>query len=353
MGFIHARRNRILRPPVRVPSVVAALLAMLLCATAGAQNSVSKTVAASALSALAVYPEYTAPATVIAVNDSELRSEVSAVVKEIAVDVGQVVNKNDVLVRLERRDFQLAVQREQAELDILQARIEFAQYQVQRAQTLKQQEAVSEELLKQRETDLAVLVSQKQSKQIALQQAKHNLSKCDIRAPFNAVISKKLVSIGELASPGTPLLRVVDAQRREVTAKLQSYQIASLRAASQLYFQNRQRQYPLTIRSVLPVIDPKERTREVRLLFDDARALAGAAGELVWKSNDVHVPAEFLVQRNDRLGIFIVDGNKQARFIMLDNAAEGRPARVELPPETLVVTKGRFRLQDGDTVSVM
>ena len=256
-----------------------------------AADDARKTVEVSTLKKLAVYPQYTAPATVIALNDSELSAEVSAVVERIFVEVGQVVKKGDLLVALAKKDFELAKQREQAELDVLQARIEFARYQVQRAEKLQQQQAVSEELLKQRETDLAVLESEKQSRTIALRQAKHNLSKCQIRAPFDAVISKKLVSTGELANPGTPLLRIVDAQRREVTAKLQSYQISSLRSATELYFQDRRGHYPLKLRSVLPVIDPKERTQEVRLLFNDAIALAGSAGELVWKNDQVHVPA--------------------------------------------------------------
>lgn len=348
------RHDVIARPYVKRGIATAIVgLASLMSPSLWAAEQAPQSVQATTLKQLAVYPQYTAPATVIALNDSELSAEVSAVVESIAVDVGQVVKKGDLLVALARKDFQLLLQREQAELEVLKARIEFARYQVQRAQKLQQQQAVAEELLKQRETDLAVLEGEKQARVIALQQAKHNLSKCKIHAPFDAVISKKLVGIGELANPGTPLLRIVDAQRREVTAKLQSYQIASLRSAGQLYFQDRRGQYPLTLRSVLPVIDPKERTQEVRLLFDSANALAGSAGELVWKNNQVHVPAEMLLQRDGRLGIFIVNSSNRVKFVVLTDAAEGRPAQVDLPLNTLVVTKGRFRLQNGDAVSVM
>jgi len=310
-------------------------------------------VEAKTLKAIAIYPQYKAPATVVTLNHSQLSAEVSAIVESIRVEVGQEVNKNDLLVALRKKDFELAVAREEAELAALAARIEFAEYQLQRAQQLKKQQAVSEELLKQRETDLAVLVSERQSHEVLLQQVKQNLSKCNIRAPYHAVVTEKFASIGELANPGTPLLRIVDAQNREVTAKLQSYQIASLELAQELFFQDRNNNYSLKLRSVLPLIDPTVRTQEVRLEFVSSKALVGVAGELVWKNQQPHVPPEVLVQREGRLGIFVVTKDKKAKYIVLENAAEGRPTYVDLPLDTLVVTRGRFQLHDGDRVSIL
>ncbi|WP_455220464.1 efflux RND transporter periplasmic adaptor subunit [Kaarinaea lacus] len=326
---------------------------MQLAVTAGAAPLGAVSVEAQSLKAIAIYPQYKAPATVVALNESQLSAEVSAIVESIRVEVGQEVNKNDLLVALRKKDFELVVQREEAELSALEARIDLAQYQMQRAQQLKKQQAVSEELLKQRETDLAVLLSERQSRQVSLQQAKQNLSKCNIRAPYHAVVIEKIASNGELANPGTPLLLIVDAQNREVTAKLQSYQIASLELAKDLIFQDRNNSYPLKLRSVLPVIDPTARTQEVRLEFVDVKALVGVAGELIWKNQQPHVPAEVLVQREGRLGIFVVTKEKKAKFIVLEEAAEGRPTYIDLPLNTLVVTKGRFQLHDGDRVSIL
>lgn len=328
-----------------------AMMCMTLSASAAPLGAIS--VEAQTLKAIAIYPQYKAPATVVALNESQLRAEVSAIVETIRVEVGQEVKKNDLLVALRKKDFELAVQREEAELSALEARIEFAQYQLQRAQQLKKQQAVSEELLKQRETDLAVLLSERQSHQVSLQQSKQNLSKCNIQAPYHAVIIEKLASPGELANPGTPLLKIVDAQHREVSAKLQSYQIASLELARELFFQDRASLYPLKLRSVLPVIDPTARTQEVRLEFAGDKALVGVAGELTWKNQQPHVPAEVLVQREGRLGIFVIDKGKVARFVVLEEAAEGRPTFVNLPLDTLIVTKGRFQLHDGDRVSIL
>lgn len=316
-------------------------------------DAAPKSVEVGTLQSIAVYPEYKAPAAVVTLNDSQISSELAAVIDSIEVEVGQVVKKGDLLVTLRKKDYQLALQREQAVLDTLQVKIKFADYQLQRAEKLEKQQAVAEELLKQRETDLAVLVSENQSHLIALRQVKRNLEKCDLRAPFDAVITEKLASVGELANPGTPLLRIIDAQQREVTAELQSYQLVSLRSASTLMFKNRGDSYPLKLRTVLPVVDARKRTQEVRLVFSGEKALVGTSGELVWKNQQAHVPAEMLVQRNGQLGIFIVNGNNLAKFVVLDEAAEGRPAQVDFALNTRIVTKGRFRLQDGDSISIL
>jgi multidrug efflux pump subunit AcrA (membrane-fusion protein) len=154
-------------------------------------------------SEIATYPEHRAPAVVVPQNDSKINSEVSAKIIDIAVRVGQVVDKGAVLVRLQNADFSLILQREEAALKSLEARIELARYQLQRAQTLSKQQAVSEELLKQRETELAVLLAEQIGQQAALQQAKRSVEKCTVRAQFQAIISDKFAQVGDLAAPGT------------------------------------------------------------------------------------------------------------------------------------------------------
>jgi len=318
-----------------------------------ADGNNAKKVEVQSLQQLAVFPQYKAPASVLTLNDSQLSAEVSAVVDSISVKVGQSVKRGDLLVSLHKKDYQLALQREQAELKTLDVRIKFAEYQYQRAQALVKQQAVSEELLKQRETDLAVLQAEKQSRQISLQQANRNLAKCNVLAPYDAVITDKMISVGELANPGTPLLRLTDVVGSELTAKLQRYQVASLSSAVKIQFQSRNDSFPVKLRSILPLVNSKERTQEIRLEFVDQKALVGMAGELVWKNKQAHVPADLLVRRNGQLGIFVVGKGNQAKFVTLVDAVEGRPAPVDFALATRIVTKGRFKLQDGDVLSIL
>jgi hypothetical protein len=92
------------------------------------------------------------------------------------------------------------------------------------------------------------------------------------------------------------------------------------------------------------------KTYEVRLTFSDEVSSAGTAGRLSWVSDQAHVPADLIVRRADRLGIFVVRG-ETARFVPLAEARPGQPAPVDLPGETPVLVDGRFVVQEGDTVA--
>jgi hypothetical protein len=70
---------------------------------------------------------------------------------------------------------------------------------------------------------------------------------------------------------------------------------------------------------------------------------------LRWKDVQVHVPAQFIVQRGKLLGVFI-EQNAKATFVALPNAQEGRATPVQLPPETKIVTRGAAALQEGQSL---
>ncbi len=302
-------------------------------------------------SEIATFPEHRAPAVVVPQNDSKINAEVTAKIIDIPVRVGQVVDKGAVLVRLQDADFALILQREEAALKSLEARIELARYQLQRAQTLSKQQAVAEELLKQRETELAVLLAEKIGQQAALQQAKRDVEKCTVRAPFQAIISDKFAQVGELAAPGTPMLRIIDAEHSEVSAKLSTVKVELTHSVKNFQFLTEKRSYALTLRAITPSVDPVERTQEVRLEFVGDKALPGSAGELYWVDNQAHLPAEYLLRRKSIIGVFVVKNNR-AEFVALPDAVEGRPARVTFSRDQQVVEKGRFRLQNGDAVTI-
>lgn len=329
-------------------ALVAATLTLLVF-PAFAEEALS--VSARPLAELAIYPEQRVPADVLSLNNSRISAEINARIVDLPVLVGQTVEQGALLARLDSADYALALQREQSNADALAARIDLARYQLERAKSLAKQQAVSDELLKQREADLKTLLAQQQGQQAALEQARHNMEKTALRAPFRAVILERLGQVGELAGPGTPLLRIVDAEHLEVSAKLQADQAASLAAAQTLELTDGAVHRPLQLRIIVPAADGRTRTREARLTFTGPAALPGSAGELVWRSSQAHIPADLLLRRDGKLGVFqIVDGH--ARFTALPDAEEGRPAAAALKLDTIVVVEGRFRLQDGNAVTV-
>ncbi len=306
-------------------------------------------VEAKPLRELAVHVERRAPASVVSENDSRLDAEVTASIRSLRVRVGDTVKAGALLVELDDRDLRLAEQRERAALAALQADLELAQYQLERARTLARRQAVSDELLHQRQAAVATLQARSDGQRAALAQAQRNLAKTQLRAPFAGLVRERLGQVGELARPGSPLLRLTDLEHLEVSAQLATALADSL--PERVTLQANGRRYPLRLRQLLHTVDPRARTREARLRFVDETAAVGSAGEIVWRDPRAAIPAALLLRREGKLGVMVVEAGR-ARFVPLAGAIEGRPAPTELPPETRLITAGRYRLRGGETVSL-
>lgn len=296
-------------------------------------------------------PEHRLSATVVAIDSSDIAAEITAPITKLKVQVGEMVDSGAVIAELDCGDFELRLAQEKAQYKSLQAQQQFAKYQVQKAEELSKQKALAEELLVQRQSDLQVLDAKLELQQIAIMSAKRNVGRCLIKAPYPAVITHKMGQVGNLATPGTVIVKVVNLYRSEVAAQIPMNMVEQFGISDNVQLKIGKKLYPLLLRTIIPSIETKERTQEVRLSFTAEKPLPGAAGELIWKSPLPHLPAEYLVKRNDQYGVFIVNHDK-AEFIELQNAIAGRSVPVPLDASQLVVTKGQYRLQNGDSVSI-
>ena len=323
------------------------VLLLLFSLTAGAQNAVA--VKTARIKDLAIYLWNSAPATVVSLNDTSVPAQIKARIEEISVKVGEVVEAGSVLVRLDCTDYRIGQQLVEADIDALQARILLAERRLERTRKLEQQQTASEELLDQREADLAVLQAQRRGALSQLENAKTNVSRCTVRSPYRAVVTARLAATGEFADMGTKLLEVMDIERLEISAQVPTPDIKAVEQAAEIYFEDSARRYPVALRTVTPAVNSQTRNREVRLLFGNEQALPGAAGKLIWRDNQPHVSAKLLVRRGNDFGIFINNTGK-ARFHVIPGAQQGRTTPVDLPPDTVVITEGHYRLEDGQPV---
>lgn len=326
----------------------ALLLLFLAAATALAESAIPVTV--HPLEALLDTSEYSAPASVVARNQAALSAEISARIQAIPVLIGVPVERGDVIVQLDCRQYRSQLESARAGLADLQSRRRLAANQLQRARNLGKQRNVSEEVVDQRRTDLTSLEAQIRGQEAAIEQAQLQVERCAIRAPFRAAVLSRPAAVGEWATPGTPLIELVELDNREVSAALREAQLQALQKAATLHFEYLGRYRELAWRGTLPTVDAQTRTREVRLRFRGEPAPIGSGGRVVWRGERNLLPAEYLVRRDGRLGVFVLDTDR-ARLHVLPEALEGQPARIELPADTRVIVAGRQRLGDGDRVA--
>ena len=295
--------------------------------------------------------EIRAPADVQALNRAILAAEVSAVISTIHVDVGQVVQKGDALVDLDETDYRFALRRAEANLESSQAQKIQADLRLQRGRDLGEKQFLSAEDLLTRETDLRIAAAQILVQEVNVASARRQLEKCQILAPFNAVISDRYAQLGSYVSPGTALLYLEETDRFEINAEVPASLADTLATSSDIRYIDQEQSWPASLLRISPVIDTERRVRRARLEFSGSTAPVGSSGELVWVVANSLLPANLLVRRDGDLGIFVYEDGI-ATFMPIGNAQEGRPVQVTLPDDTKIIVRGRERLQPGDRVSI-
>lgn len=295
---------------------------------------------------------FTAPAEVVSANRSRISARIEARIESMPVDVGDSVERGDEIAVLDCADHELAYQRAEAELQTARAQLLRARQQLARSESLAPKQLLSEDLMEQRRTELEAAQANARRAQIVLDEAGLAVSRCRIQSPFDGAVTERLAARGELARPGTALLEIVDLQSIEVAAQVFPAELTHLDASPRTVFRFLNEDFPVRLARRTPVIEPVSRTQQVRLSFVERTAPVGASGRLVWHGKDPGIPASLLVQRNEELGVFIARGDK-AVFHPLPRAQEGRPAMVDLPPDTRIVTDGRQGLRDGDVLDVI
>ncbi|MCB1748987.1 MAG: efflux RND transporter periplasmic adaptor subunit [Gammaproteobacteria bacterium] len=333
-----------------MPAFLAVFLLLLWSGAGHAADGVPVRVAP--LSAIALYPEHTAPATVVSDNTIELSAEIAARVVEFQPRVGDVVDQGAVVARLDCRDYRLELEAARAEVEVLAARLALAERRLTRARELEARQSLAVEILDEREAERTVLIGQIKVAEARIARDEVAASRCVITSPFRALLRERLAPLGDYVGVGDPVAALIDVEGVELSAEVLAGDVATLRSRETLGFVAGGRRYPVRLRVAVDALSTGTRNRELRLVFTAERPLVGTPGELSWADQRAHVPGRVLVRRGERLGLFVVTDGR-ARFVALPEAQEGRASAVELPPDSAIVVDGHYALNDGDRVQLL
>ncbi|WP_370909739.1 efflux RND transporter periplasmic adaptor subunit [Chitinophaga sp. RCC_12] len=156
------------------------------------------------------YDKY--PATVVALNQVELRSQVSGFITGIFFKEGEVVQKGKTLYEIDRRKYEAAYLQAQANVASARATFERAKKDDDRYQRLAEQDAVARQILDNAKATLETSRSQLAAAEANLSAVRTDLDYSLIKAPFTGRIGISQVKLGAQVSPGTTLLNTISSE---------------------------------------------------------------------------------------------------------------------------------------------
>lgn len=145
-------------------------------------------------------------ADVQAVRDSMVASRLTAYVTALPLFEGDSFKRGDLLARLDMSppgQGQAQGSSLDADLAAAESNLKAEQERLRRAQALYPIQGISQEQLQSAEAAFAAARARHAA-------ARENLRNATVTAPFAGVVSQRLVQPGDLATPGKPLLKIVD-----------------------------------------------------------------------------------------------------------------------------------------------
>ncbi|NLU91786.1 efflux RND transporter periplasmic adaptor subunit [Chitinophaga sp. Ak27] len=156
------------------------------------------------------YDKY--PATVVALNQVELRSQVSGFITGIFFKEGEIVQKGKVLYEIDRRKYEAAYLQAQANVASSRASFERAKKDDDRYQRLADQDAVARQIVDNAKATLETSRSQLAAAEANLAAVRTDLDYSLIKAPFTGRIGISQVKLGAQVSPGSTLLNSISSE---------------------------------------------------------------------------------------------------------------------------------------------
>ncbi|MBU6431837.1 MAG: efflux RND transporter periplasmic adaptor subunit [Nitrospirae bacterium] len=244
---------------------------------------------------------------ITAVAQATLSSHVQSTVEELRVREGTAVKKGQTLVVLDSRDLR-------AELARAQAEAENARAHLARMKQLYGKDAVSTQ--EKENADRTFKVAEA-SRRAALTKVSHTI----VTAPFDGVITEKKIEVGEIASPGQPLLKMEDPQRLRLEATVAEGDLQALSRGETIpVVVDALGPKPLsgTVAQILPTGDPATHTFLVKVELSPTPGLkTGMFGRMLVEKGTgqtLVVPRSAVIERGELTGLYVVGPDSSARL---------------------------------------
>lgn len=144
-----------------------------------------------------------------AIEYVEVRARVTGYLQKIHFQDGAVVKKGELLFTIDRRPYKAALDQATAALSSAQARLNFTQTDLERAQTLSRSGNISEQVTDQRRQNSLTAQADVDSATAALRQAQLNYDFTEVRSPIDGRISQRLVTEGNIVITDQTMLTTI------------------------------------------------------------------------------------------------------------------------------------------------
>jgi RND family efflux transporter MFP subunit len=163
-------------------------------------------------------------------TESSLIPEVSGRIEWISPNLvpGGYFEDNEVMLKIDDRDHNAAVERSKASLARAKAEAEHSTFELKRLQELVKDKLTSQSSLESALRASRVSQAVLRESEVAMRQAERDLLRTEVRAPYKGLVRSKNVDVGQFVSRGNPIAQIYSSDSVEVRIPLADSQLAFL-----------------------------------------------------------------------------------------------------------------------------
>jgi RND family efflux transporter MFP subunit len=278
-----------------------------------------------------------AEAVMEAVRQSTVSAQIAGRIVELRFDVGDYVKKGDVIVRIDERSAARALEASEAQVLEAQAALANARAQYERSRQLLAQRFISQAALDQAEAAYKSAQARVSALVAGAGAAATERSFATVVAPYSGVVSARHVELGEMASPGRPLMTGFDPSTLRVVATVPQAQVAAIQAGAKARIEipSLGRWVDVKSMTIVPQADPRTHTTRVRLdLPAEVRGVVpgvyARAHFVVGRAPRLLVPRAAVLRRSEVTAVYVVGADHRAHLRQVRLGAAGDEASVEV-----------------------
>jgi RND family efflux transporter MFP subunit len=270
-----------------------------------------------------------------AVNRSTVSAQTSGRVVEVSFDVDDYVQAGDVIVRLDDTQQQASLAQAEANLAAAQSRRRDAEQDYRRVKG-----AFDKNALPVADLDKAIAArdqarANQEAAEAAVTQARQELAYTHIEAPYNGIVTERLVEVGETAQPGRQVMSGLSLDSMRVSVDVPQNLVEAIRSEGRAQVQIGDKWIAAESVTVFPVADPRSDTFEVRLAVPEGTGglfpgMYIKVGFVAGVDRGLVIPLSAVVARSEVIGVYVVDEDGQVRFRHVRLGSPAGPEHVRL-----------------------
>lgn len=302
--------------------------------------------------------------TIKAQQRTTLSSKIPGKIQSIDVKTGDMVEKNEVLIRLESKELEL--QTEIAESAHRSAASSIDEENYKRHKILYEEGVITKAEFDKIESEYKAAKAEKDRQEKTVELQKEQVSSTAISSPFNAMAAKILVNSGEVIAAGQPLAILVNMDFVDVEVPIASKNIEQIKKGqeAQITVDSSPKLFSGAVDRIEQVADPISRTFNGLIKVKNPNHIlkhgmfAKVSIFVDRRPQAVTIPKTALVKKEDlQQGrwIYLIENNR-AHLQQIEtglDSAEDIEVTSPLDLQATVVVSGQSQLHEGASVSIL